>query len=63
MFSSFLKEYRKENGMTQTDLAKELGLSQNAISQYESGKRCPSINKLAGIAKKLGHDVKEIVAE
>ncbi len=34
-----LKELRRERGVSQLRLALELGLNQNSISRYESGKR------------------------
>ena len=35
MLGEFLLQYRLKNGMTQSELAKKLSISQNAISQYE----------------------------
>ena len=32
---------RTERGMTETALAKELGISQSAVTMYESGRRIP----------------------
>lgn len=52
-----------ENGLTQADLAKKLSVSQNAISQYETGKRCPSISRIAKIAKTLDCSVSDIVSD
>jgi len=43
-----LKEARKEKGWSQTDLAKEVRVSQNTISSIETGQYCPSA-KLAKI--------------
>ena len=63
MIGSFLLQYRAENGLTQTDLAKKLRISQNAISQYESGKRTPTVKRLAQIATTLGYTVSEIMAD
>lgn len=63
MIGSFLLQYRVENGLTQTDLAKKLCISQNAISQYESGKRTPTVKRLAQIAATLGYTVNEIMSD
>lgn len=54
MLGEYLKKYRIENGLTQADLAGKLSISQNAISQYENGKRCPPISRIAKIAKCWG---------
>lgn len=45
-----LKELRKAKGLTQTQVADELNMPQNTLSQYENGKRKPSklvLNALA----------------
>lgn len=44
---SFLNELilqRKNNGMSQTELAKRIGITQSTISDYESGRDVPSDN-------------------
>jgi len=37
-----IKELRKKSGMTQTDLAKKLGVTKGTISTWETGSRSPS---------------------
>lgn len=44
-----LKEFREQKGLSQTELAKRVGLKQTTISQYESGTRRPNLQ----MAKKL----------
>ncbi len=63
MLGSFLKKYRLANGLTQADLAIKLSVSQNSISQYESGKRNPSVKRLADIAKVLNCSMNDIVSD
>lgn len=63
MIGPFLLQYRAKNGMTQTELAKKLSISQNAVSQYESGKRTPTVNRLAQMAAALDCTVDEIMAD
>ena len=63
MLGEYLRKYRIDNGLTQADLAGKLSLSQNAISQYETGKRCPPISRIANIAKVLGCSVSDIVSD
>ena len=46
-----LKELRKERGLTQTDLAKEIGISLTSVKQYELGNRVPDKFNLTKIAK------------
>lgn len=41
-----LKALRTENGLTQTQVAKRLGVAVSAVSSYESGARYPSYGVL-----------------
>lgn len=45
-----IKKYRVRAKMTQTDLAKELGMSKSIISAYEKGTRNPSFDVLSDMA-------------
>lgn len=60
---SCIKMYRQENGMTQKDLAAYLGTTQNTVSQYETGRRCPSVKKLHIIAKALNCTIADLLIE
>lgn len=46
----YLKNYRKNNGLSQSDLASQLDVSQMTISYWERG-RPPSLASLARIAE------------
>ena len=46
-----LIKIRKLNKFSQIDLAKKLGVKSNTISQWESGKRRPDIEKLKKLAE------------
>lgn len=48
---------RKENGLSQKDLAKKLGISQQLISRIESGNENASLETLDNIAKVLNKKV------
>ena len=48
-----IKYYRKKAGLSQKDLAAEIGMSSNAVCHYERDYREPNILMLAGIAKAL----------
>lgn len=37
-----LADIRKENGLSQTELAKMVGVSRNTISSIETGQYCPT---------------------
>ena len=51
IFAKRLKELRKENNLSVTQLAKDLGLSYNAIRRWENEIQIPNIEMLALIAK------------
>ncbi len=44
-----LKQLRKERQLTQIKVAMDLNISREALSQYENGKREPSIELLVNI--------------
>lgn len=46
-----LKELRKSHGLSQNELAKETGISNQAVSFYENGKRQPKIETWKSLAK------------
>ena len=45
----FLKELRKEKGLTQEQLAEKLNVSNRSISRYETGNNMPDISLLIEI--------------
>ena len=49
-----IAEIREDAGMSQSALARAVGISQSAISQIEAGDRNPSFEMLRSIAKALG---------
>lgn len=56
----FLIRYRKENGLTQAELAKRLSTSQQSICRLEKGNINPSLNFVKDILNKLGYELKKI---
>ena len=52
-----IKELRFKAGLTQEQLAKKVGLSEQAISFYELGKRNPKIDKWQKLADFFGVSV------
>ena len=50
-FHEKLQELRKDRGLTQEELAKELYVSRTAISKWESGRGYPNIDSLKEISK------------
>lgn len=52
------KQYRKELGLTQSELGKRAGISQPNITRFESGNHNPSLEFLVKIAGAMGKKVK-----
>lgn len=58
-----LKSLRKEQGMSQKTLGELLGVSQQMITQYETGKRTPKLDTIKNIAKVLDVSVNNLLAD
>ena len=59
--SNFIKNKRKDLGITQSELAKKLFVTEKAISRWETGKGTPNISLLIPLAKELKIDVSELL--
>ena len=57
------KQYRKELGLTQSELGKRAGISQPNITRFESGNYNPSLEFLVKIAGAMGKKVKVTLAD
>ena len=70
-FKENLKKIRKENNLSQEQLADELGVSRQAISKWESGAAYPEMDKIIALCDKfnlniddlLHKDIKEVKGE
>lgn len=62
-FASNIKYLRKINRLTQKDLAKKLGKTPNAISNWEQGIRQPTVNDLAIVCNYFNIDIMDIFEE
>ena len=52
-FSELLKQCRKKQGISQAELASKLGVTQQAVGKWESGKSSPDPTTVARIAELL----------
>ena len=52
-FGNKIIELRKEKGLSQTDLANELGIHKNVLGRYERGEATPSVDVAPKIADLL----------
>ena len=59
---AFIAERRKESGLTQQALADRLGLTNKAVSKWETGDGLPDITILPALAENLGVTVDELLA-
>jgi len=70
-FKENLRKIRKENNLSQEQLADELGVSRQAISKWESGAAYPEMDKIIALCDKfnlniddlLHKDIKEVKGE
>ena len=58
---AFLKDLRREKGITQEQLAEELGVSGRTISRWETGNNMPDISLLVEIAEYFDVSIPEII--
>ena len=57
-----IKTAREALGMTQSELAELLGITQGAVAQWENGLTHPAFERLAQVAEVLGITVDEIAS-
>lgn len=57
----FIAEIRKEQNMTQAELASKLQVTDKAISKWERGQGLPDINSIEPLADALGISVAEVM--
>ena len=56
-----IRKIRKDNNLTQSDLAKELGVTYQAVSKWENGKNIPDISILKKISNKYNIDINDLL--
>jgi len=60
-FGSFIAEMRKEQGLTQAELASKINVTDKAVSRWERGIGFPDINTFEPLANALGLSVIELI--
>lgn len=55
-----LKRIRTEKGISQSDIAKSLGVSRGFVSNIENGKRNPTLATISRLAKAVGVPTEEL---
>ncbi len=56
-----IAENRKARGMTQLELAEQLGVTDKAVSKWERDLSCPDISSLPQLSRILGVSVEELM--
>lgn len=59
---AFIAELRKEQSMTQKELADKLGVTDKAVSKWERGKGIPDVDSIERLSSVLGVSVSELFA-
>ena len=58
---SFLQQLRKENQLTQKELASQLHVTDKAVSKWELGQRTPQLERVFRMTLIFGVPIEEIV--
>lgn len=62
-FKNRLTQLRKENKLTQAEVAKSVGITRGSYSMYEIGKREPDIEMLSKLSFFFGVDIDYLVGK
>ena len=62
-FGEFIYNKRKNLGLTQDDLGRKLGVTNKAVSKWETGETMPDINLLPNLAAVLGVTIDELLTQ
>jgi ribosome-binding protein aMBF1 (putative translation factor) len=62
-FARLLREARERSGLTQRDVAKQLGVPQSFVSKYESGERRLDLLEVRRICSVLNTDLVDIAGK
>lgn len=56
-----ISSLRKEKGMTQSELAEKMNVTDKAVSKWERNLSCPDVNSIPKLAEVLGITVEELL--
>ena len=62
-FKTKLKNYRKENNLTQEDLANKLYVTRQAVSKWETGNNYPDVEKLKDLALLMNTSIDNLISK
>ena len=58
----FILKLRRENNMTQQELADKIGVTDRAISKWENGRGMPDLSLMKPLCKELGITINELIS-
>ena len=58
-----IQKLRKEMGMSQEQMAEQLGVSRQTISKWESGTVCPTLDRLQEMSRLFGIPLSQLLGE
>ncbi len=56
-----IEQMRREKNMTQAELADAVGVSKQAVSNWERGKRFPDVSLIESLSETLGVSAAELI--
>ncbi|MCR4633930.1 MAG: helix-turn-helix domain-containing protein [Erysipelotrichaceae bacterium] len=59
---NFLKQLRKEKGLTQEELAEQMGVARRTVSRWETGNNMPDLDILVELSDLYETDLREILS-
>ena len=60
-FGAFLRDLRKEKGLTQAQLAEQLDVTNRTVSRWETGVNLPDMDVLVFLSALYGVDIQELL--
>lgn len=57
-----IKKLRKQKNLSKTELSKLMFVHRTSITNWESGRKCPGIDNLIGLATLFGVTIEELIA-
>ena len=61
MLSENLKKIRKDNNLSQEQLAEKLGVSRQSVSKWENGEAYPEMDKVLQLCKMFNLNIDELL--
>ena len=58
-----MRKLRRDQGLSQTELARKAGLSRASVQRYEANDTTPSVDRIAKIAQALGTTIDNLIGD